>query len=69
MVHISSKEGRGVASGVSTGTFAIAALRAGWHVGYVPLALKVIIFPHTTQEHRLWASKKACGTALLKRLA
>ena len=53
MVHISSKEGRGVASGVSTGTFAIAALRAGWHVGHVPVALKVIIFPHTTQQHRL----------------
>ena len=59
MVHISSKEGKGAASGVLTETFAIAALRAGWNVGHVPLALKLIIFPHTTQEHRLWASKKA----------
>ena len=72
VVQISSREGRLAVLDDSAGSaelFARAALRAGWHVGHVPLALKVMIFPQTPQEHRLCASRKACGTAPLKRLA
>ena len=69
VVQISSREGRLAVLGASVGEFDIAALRAGWHVGQKPFDRREMIFPHTPQEHRLWASKKACGTAPLKRPA
>ena len=72
VVQISSREGRLAVlddSAASAGVFARAALRAEWHVGHVPLDLRVMILPHTPQEQRLCASRKACGIAPLKCLA
>ena len=47
-----------------------AALREGAQDGHDPFdRARDIIFPQTEQLHRLWAFKKACGTAPGQRAA
>ena len=69
VLQTSSKEGKAAAVVASVRSLLVAALREGWQDGQVPLKRLDIILPQMEHEHRLYASRNACGTAPLKRPA